>query len=132
YRLAVIPSESPPLRERTDDIQESVQHFFDKCTRKHNAASSVLPASLLPYFYGYRWPGNVRESENVIERSVVSARGPEITLAELPDSLRRQRPASDVLHLDSPPHGISLEAVEKELISRALEKCNWNQTRAAR
>lgn len=132
YRLAVIPLELPPLRERTDDIQELVQHFFDKCTRKHNAASLVLPASLLPYFYGYRWPGNVRELENVIERLVVLARGPEITLAELPDSLRRQRPALDVLHLDLPPHGISLEAVEKELILRALEKCNWNQTRAAR
>jgi len=46
--------------------------------------------------------------------------------------LRHSRPALDVLHLDLPPHGISLEAVEKELILRALEKCNWNQTRAAR
>lgn len=132
YRLAVIPLELPPLRERMDDIPELVQHFFVKCTRKHNAADLALPTSLLPYFCGYRWPGNVRELENVIERLVVLARGQEITLAELPDSLRRERPALDVLHLDLPPHGISLEAVEKELILRALEKCNWNQTRAAK
>jgi DNA-binding NtrC family response regulator len=132
YRLAVIPLELPPLRERMDDIPELVQHFFVKCTRKHSAANLALPTSLLPYFCGYRWPGNVRELENVIERLVVLARGQEITLAELPDSLRRERPALDVLHLDLPPHGISLEAVEKELILRALEKCNWNQTRAAK
>ena len=131
YRLAVIPLEIPPLRERTEDIPELVQHFFVKCTQKHNA-SVVLPTSLLPYFWGYRWPGNVRELENVIERLIVLARGKEVTLAELPEFLRRERPVLDVLHLDLPPQGISLEAVEKELILRALEKCNWNQTHAAK
>jgi len=132
YRLAVIQLEIPALRERTSDIPELVEHFFVKCTRKNNAASLVLPSSLIPHFCAYRWPGNVRELENVIERIVVLARGPEITLAELPDFLRRERPALEVLHLDLPPHGISLEAVEKELILRALEKCNWNQTHAAK
>lgn len=131
YRLAVIPLEIPPLRERPEDIQELVQHFFVKCTQKHNA-NLVLPTSLLPYFWGYRWPGNVRELENVIERLIVLARGKEVTLAELPEFLRRERPVLDVLHLDLPPKGISLEAVEKELILRALEKCNWNQTHAAK
>jgi two-component system NtrC family response regulator len=131
YRLAVIPLELPPLRERTDDLPELVQHFFAKCRQKHNA-DLVLPTSLLPYFWGHRWPGNVRELENVIERLVVLARGKEITLADLPEFLRRERPVLDVLHLDLPPQGISLEAVEKELILRALEKCNWNQTNAAK
>ncbi|MCZ2078606.1 MAG: sigma-54 dependent transcriptional regulator [Bryobacterales bacterium] len=132
YRLAVIQLEIPALRERTSDIPELVEHLFVKCTRKNNAASLVLPSSLIPHFCAYRWPGNVRELENVIERIVVLARGPEITLAELPDFLRRERPALEVLHLDLPRHGISLEAVEKELILRALEKCNWNQTHAAK
>jgi DNA-binding NtrC family response regulator len=132
YRLAVIQLEIPALRERTSDVPELVEQFFVKCTRKHNAVSLVLPSSLIPHFCAYRWPGNVRELENVIERIVVLARGPEITLAELPDFLRRERPALEVLHLDLPPQGISLEAVEKELILRALEKCNWNQTHAAK
>jgi transcriptional regulator with GAF, ATPase, and Fis domain len=75
-----------------------------------------------PYFGGYTWPGNVRELENIIERIVVLARGDEITLNDLPDFLRRERPAVEALHLNLPAHGISLEAVEKELIVRALDK----------
>ena len=82
----------------------------------------VLPTRLLPYFGGYTWPGNVRELENIIERIVVLARGDEITLNDLPDFLRRERPAVEALHLDLPAHGISLETVEKELIVRALDK----------
>jgi len=131
YRLAVIPLELPPLRERADDIPELVQHFFIKAKDQQGRPDLVLPPRLLPYFSAYTWPGNVRELENIIERIVVLARGDEITMNDLPDFLRRERPAMEALHLDLPPHGISLEAVEKELIMRALEKFNGNQTHAA-
>lgn len=131
YRLAVIPLELPPLRERADDIPELVQHFFLQAKEKQGRPELVLPSRLLPSFGGYSWPGNVRELENIIERIVVLARGEEITLNDLPDFLRRERPAVEALHLDLPPQGISLEAVEKELIVRALEKFNGNQTHAA-
>jgi DNA-binding NtrC family response regulator len=131
YRLAVIPLELPPLRERVEDIPELVQNFFLKAREKQGRPNLVLPPSLLPYFSAYRWPGNVRELENVIERLVVLSRGDEIAVNDLPDSLRRERPSIEELHLDLPPQGISLEAVEKELIVRALEKFNWNQTHAA-
>ncbi|MBI3697000.1 MAG: sigma-54-dependent Fis family transcriptional regulator [Acidobacteria bacterium] len=132
YRLAVIPLEVPPLRERAEDIPELVQQFFVAGKQKHGRPDLVLPPSLLPYFCSYRWPGNVRELENVMERLVVLTRGQEITVNDLPEFLRRERPALDVLHLDLPPHGISLEAVEKELILRALQKFNWNQTHTAK
>jgi DNA-binding NtrC family response regulator len=131
YRLAVIPLELPPLRERAEDIPELVQHFFLKAKEKQGRGNLVLPTRMLPYFSGYTWPGNVRELENIIERIVVLSRGDDITVNDLPDFLRRERPAVEELHLDLPPHGISLEAVEKELIVRALEKFNWNQTHAA-
>jgi two-component system NtrC family response regulator len=131
YRLAVIPLELPPLRERPDDVPELVQHFFSEGKTKHGKPGLVLPDSLLPYFCAYRWPGNVRELENVIERMIVLCRSSEVTISDLPEPLRRERPALESLQLDLPPHGISLEAVEKELILRALEKFNWNQTRAA-
>ena len=131
YRLAVIPLELPPLRDRADDIPELVQYFFIKAKEQQGRPDLVLPPRLLPYFSVYTWPGNVRELENIIERIVVLARGDEITLNDLPDFLRRERPAVEALHLDLPPHGISLEAVEKELIVRALEKFNGNQTHAA-
>lgn len=132
YRLAVIPLELPPLRNRPDDIPELVEHFFLRAREKHGRPDLVLPAALMPYFSAYRWPGNVRELENVIERLVVLSRGNELTLNDLPEALQRERPSLEVLQLDLPPQGISLEAVEKELILRALQKSNWNQTQAAR
>jgi DNA-binding NtrC family response regulator len=132
YRLAVIPLELPPLRDRSEDIPELVQHFFLKAKEQQGRPELVLPAGLLPRFQDYRWPGNVRELENVIERIVVLARGDEITLADLPDFLRREKPAMDMLQLELPAQGISLDAVEKELIVRALEKFHGNQTHAAK
>ncbi len=132
YRLAVIPLELPPLRERTEDIPELVAHFFDAGKRRHGRPNLVLPQALLPYFSAWRWPGNVRELENVIERIVVLARGDEVTLQDLPDFLRRERPPLDAIQLELPPEGISLEAVERELIRRALEKFDGNQSQAAR
>ena len=131
YRLAVIPLELPPLRERADDIPELVQSLFLKARQKHGVPNLKLPPHLVPYFSGYRWPGNVRELENVIERLTVLAVGDEITLNDLPEFLRRERPASEALQLELPPHGISLEALEKELILKALKKFDGNQTKAA-
>lgn len=132
YRLAVIPLEIPPLRERAEDIPALVEHFFRKSTEKNARPALKLPAGLIPYFCAYRWPGNVRELENIVERLVVLARGDEIALHDLPEALWRPPPALDALHLDLPAQGISLEAVERELILCALNKCQWNQTQAAR
>jgi len=87
---------------------------------------------VLPYLSAYRWPGNVRELENVVERLVVLRRGDEITVPDLPEEMRRERPSLEAIQLELPPHGISLEAVEKELILRALKKFGGNQTQAAR
>jgi DNA-binding NtrC family response regulator len=132
YRLAVIPLRLPPLRERADDVPELVQYCFTKAKNELGRPELTLSASLMPYFCAYRWPGNVRELENVIERVVVLAKGDEIALADLPEMLRRERPRPEEFRMDLPPQGISLEAVEKELILRALEKFNGNQTQAAR
>jgi two-component system NtrC family response regulator len=131
YRLAVIPLTLPPLRERPEDIPELVALFFRKFKDQMNRSDLRLHSSLMPYFAGYRWPGNVRELENVLERLVVLARGDEITVEDLPDFLRRERPALEAIELDLPPGGISLEGVERELVYRALQKAHWNQTKAA-
>jgi two-component system NtrC family response regulator len=128
----VVPLELPPLRERAEDIPELVQHLFLKARQKHDLPNLRLPPALIPYFSGYRWPGNVRELENVVERMVVLAVGDEIAFQDLPDFLQRQKPVEDTLLFEMPPHGISLEGVEKELILRALRKFDWNQTQAAK
>lgn len=132
YRLAVIPLELPPLRERQDDIPELVQHFFARAKVKLGRPELVLPQGLLRYFTAHRWPGNVRELENIVERIIVLARAKEITLDDLPPHLRQERPPLDTLQLELPEEGISLEGVERELILRTLKKFEWNQTQAAR
>lgn len=131
YRLAVIPLTLPPLRERPDDVPELAHFFFEQSRRKHGLPKLQLPGALLPYISRHRWAGNIRELENVMERLVVLSRGDEITLADLPEELRRERAAIDALQLELPPGGISLESVEKELIVQALQRFDGNQTQAA-
>ena len=132
YRLAVIPLVLPPLRERAEDIPDLVLYFFAKSQQKNGRPNLVMPPALLSYFVRYRWPGNVRELENVVERVVVLTRGDEVTLHDLPQFLREERAGVEALEIGLPPQGISLDAIEKELILKALEKCDWNQTHAAR
>ncbi len=132
YRLNVIPLELPPLRDRPEDIPELVEHFLAKSKERHGHPELRLPEGLMPYFRSYRWPGNVREMENVVERLVVLSRSEEITLGDLPEALRRERSTVEALRLQLPPDGVSLDGLEKELIWRALEKFDWNQTHAAR
>ncbi len=131
YRLAVIPLELPALRDRTDDISALVQHFFIENKKKHHRDDLILPQFLLPYFSHYRWPGNIRELENVVERMVVLARGPEIGAADLPEFLRHEKPLHETESIELLPGGVSLERIEKELILWALKKSEWNQTHAA-
>jgi len=132
YRLSVIPLELPPLRERPDDIPELVRIFFARARDKHGRPNLQLPDALMPYFEEHRWPGNVRELENIIERIIVLAEGEIVRLTDLPNSLRVEPDRKNLLQLKLPPEGISLEAVERELILTSLRKFDWNQSRAAK
>ncbi len=134
YRLAVIPIALPPLRERSADIAELIHHFFELSKAKHGRENLVLPASVLPHLISYRWPGNIRELENVIERLVLLCRSDEVSMADLPANVRDSRAV--VPEGVPEPAGASretgLKAVERELILKALRESNWNQTKAAR
>jgi two-component system NtrC family response regulator len=136
YRLAVVPIELPPLRNRVEDIPEFVKYFFEQSREKHHRDDLRLPASLISHFTDYDWPGNVRQLVNCIVRLVVLATGPEITLSDLPEFL--QGPPSTAAGPNlSPSSGLrpqdrTLDAVERKAILEALEKFKWNQTRAAR
>jgi two-component system NtrC family response regulator len=132
YRLAVVPLELPPLRERRDDIPELAQFLFRKHKDRHGLNTLRLSPAVIAHLSRYRWPGNVRELENVIERLVVLSASDDITEADLPDSFRSNPQARESFRLELPDDGISLEAVERELLLRALERFHWNQTQAAR
>jgi DNA-binding NtrC family response regulator len=133
YRLAVVPLELPPLRERREDIPELVQHLFRKHKERHALPKLRLASNVTPALMNYRWPGNVRELENVLERMVVLSDGDEVDMLDVPGEIRAaDAPESGSFAVQLPEQGISLEAVERELLLRALERFNWNQTQAAR
>jgi len=134
YRLAVVPLYLPPLRERREDIPELAEHLFRKAKERHDMQNLRIAPPVIAHFSTYRWPGNIRELENVVERMLVLSNGEQITEDDLPDELRRvarPNPTTPLL-LELPDVGISLEAVERELLLRALEKAGGNQTQAAR
>ncbi|HVW76238.1 MAG TPA: sigma-54 dependent transcriptional regulator [Alloacidobacterium sp.] len=133
YRLAVVPLYLPPLRERKEDIPELVEHLFHKAKERHGMQNVRVSSSLGAYFAAYRWPGNIRELENVIERMLVLSNGGQITEEDLPEELRHTPPEKPLsLLLQLPEEGVSLEGIERELILRALERFKGNQTQAAR
>jgi DNA-binding NtrC family response regulator len=131
YRLAVLPIPIPPLRERPSDILEMVQFFFEKSKQKHSRPNLRLPPDLLPAFAAYRWPGNVRQLENLVERLIVLCDGNEITMKDLPEPMRSAAVEEDLIRVELPEQGLDLEAVEKELLTKALRRFGGNQTRAA-
>ncbi len=132
YRLAVVPLHLPALRERKEDIPELVEHLFQKAKERHDIAGVQLAPSIMPYLVAYRWPGNVRELENVVERLLVLSLHKSIGEEDLPEEIRRVQPNASSFRIDLPDEGISLEGVERELIVRALERFNGNQTHAAK
>jgi two-component system NtrC family response regulator len=132
YRLAVIPISLPPLRERPGDIAELVVQFFESSKVKHGRPELTLPAALMPHFVNYRWPGNIRELENVIERLVLLCRGDEVTMGDLPANIRHGRAAAEPPPVPATTGEAGLNAVERELILNALRDCKWNQSKAAR
>ena len=131
YRLAVVSIRMPPLRERADDIPLLVDFFLRKHTEKLSRPRPTIEKGVYSAFNLYSWPGNIRELENVIERALVLDKDGVMALDDLPDRLRTREHRVANLRMELPDEGISLEDVERELLLAALEKHNWNQTRAA-
>jgi two-component system NtrC family response regulator len=132
YRLSVIQLHLPPLRERRDDIPLLAEHFVEQLCQRYGLPLRRLTPSAVDVLAEYNWPGNVRELENVIESAIVLGKGEQITAGYFPENVRLEHTRVSQIHLQIPDDGISLEEVERELILKALEKCKWNQTRAAR
>jgi len=128
YRLSVIPIELPPLRERVEDIPLLIEHFLKKFSV---GAQWKISQAAQDCMLDYSWPGNIRELQNAVERMVVLNRGESIEVDHLPAKLRSipSRVRNGVVEL--PPEGYSLESIEKEVVTQALEKNDWNITRAA-
>jgi two-component system, NtrC family, response regulator len=133
YRLAVVAIRLPPLRERTDDIPFLVDHFLAKHGSRLDRPRPSVDGPVYSALNLYAWRGNIRELENVLERAMVLDHDGIIGLDDLPERLRVTPGAGRLgrLRIELPDDGISLEEVERELLLAALEKHDWNQTRAA-
>lgn len=132
YRLAVIPLQIPPLRERREDLPPLIKELFERAKKRHDVDEVQLSQPALQRMIAYRWPGNVRQLENVLERIVVLATRNIISEDELPEELLRPLPTTSGFLTEMPEEGLSLEAMERDLIVRSLDKFNGNQTHAAR
>jgi DNA-binding NtrC family response regulator len=139
FRLNTMTLRIPPLRERIDEIRPLAERFLKDARRQAGSDVRGIDPQALAALERYPWPGNVRELRNVIERAVVLAEGKELAPADLTERVRGglRAPVSEPPP-DEPagePAGDYREHVRKfeiELILRALQKANGNQTEAAR
>jgi transcriptional regulator with PAS, ATPase and Fis domain len=90
YRLNVMPIFLPPLRDRTDDIPALVQHFIKKFSKQHTSQIQNIAPEALTTLKSYRWPGNIRELENVIERAFIVENSNQILVSSLPENIIAQ------------------------------------------
>jgi two-component system response regulator PilR (NtrC family) len=134
YRLNVVRIELPPLRERVEDIPLLARAFLMKHAREANRSIDTIEPEAERALTTYRFPGNVRELENIIERASTLATGTSLRIDDLPQEVRGSNRGSEDL-LAFPDAGIDLEstlnAIESRFIHIALERAGGNKTRAA-
>jgi two-component system response regulator HydG len=130
YRLNVITTNVPPLRERREDIRVLAQHFLRVYAAKNNRKLDGFSDEAVRRLEAYAWPGNVRELENVIERGVVLARGSVMELTDLPEEIVGATPLPEgVLSVRI---GTSLAEVERRLLEETLRVTKGNRTLTAK
>jgi two-component system, NtrC family, response regulator PilR len=133
YRINVIDLHIPPLRERIQDLPDLTEHILIKLTGADESAIPTLSAAALNALRGYRFPGNVRELENILERALALYDGSTIDVDDL------NLPVADSTTSDSPTYDPTLgaledylEKIERKAITAALEENKWNKTAAAK
>jgi transcriptional regulator with GAF, ATPase, and Fis domain len=113
YRLNVFPIRVPPLRERVEDIPDLVWRFVDQYSKTFGKRIDAIPSENLAMLQRYAWPGNIRELRNVVERAMIVATGPRLTLA-LPAATNNTATGSE-----------RLVDVQKEHIRNVLASVGW-------
>ncbi len=121
FRLNVIEMEIPPLRKRKEDIGPLVEFFLEK-----SGSSSTFDSRAMHQLTKYNFPGNIRELEHIIQRTITLARSSIITLRDLPPEIRNFRGEDQGSDLNQ-----RLAEVERQMLLDALENNDWIQTRAA-
>ncbi|HYV39117.1 MAG TPA: sigma-54 dependent transcriptional regulator [Gemmataceae bacterium] len=136
YRINVVRIELPPLRERLEDIPLLATHFMQKYAPQGETPKQIDPAAM-QVLLNYRWPGNIRELENVIERACVTSREQMIEVNDLPTELVQPAPAKmpSAVSLDKPLPDLLREAtatIEQQYLRQALKRAHGNVVRTAK
>jgi len=121
YRLNVIPIEIPPLRERKEDILPLVQHFNKKISERLNVRERTFTDGAYEKLMNYKWTGNVRELENLLERLIVLEDSELIDASAIPEEFSSR----------SKVDRLNLEEIERKTIKKALEISKKDKNRAA-
>src|SRR5437763_3700827 len=136
FRLAAVPIDVPPLRERADDVPLLFTAFLEQFCRRNGRMPLTVDADVFARLRAYRWPGNVRELRNVAEQMSVFATDP-VTAEQLPSAITAEETSEEigVLRLTESARVLPLAAFkaqcEKEYIEMVLQRTNCNVSRAA-
>jgi len=135
YRLNVVPIHIPPLRERKEDIPLLTRHFIEKYSHEFNKDINMISNYALELLLEYQFPGNIRELENIIERSIVLEQSNIILPENLVLTASSTQEGYINGNIDIPPEGIDLNEevgkLERQLIEKALEKAGSSKAKAA-
>jgi len=138
YRLNVIPVHVPALRERRSDVPLLAQHFLDRLAKGASPPRSrvTLAQDAQQALMAFNWPGNVRQLENVMERTFALSPGrAQLALSDLPDEIRQVPTPTKADEVPIPESGLQLDLLvstfEHGLIRRALERTKGNKRQAA-
>lgn len=123
YRLRVVPISLPPLRERRDDIPLLIDYFVKKFNKEMGKDAETVSPGTIEILLNYDYPGNIRELENIIEHALVLCNGNTILPEHLPRDIQMLK-ADHVERAIGREH--PLEAIERELIIKVLNQCDWN------
>jgi DNA-binding NtrC family response regulator len=137
YRLNVLPVQLPPLRDRREDIPLLVQHFLQRLAADNGRGAMTVSQEAVRRLMAYRWPGNVRQLENTVERALAFSQGrSQIDVQDLPPEIQNQADTSVDSEAWLPEDGIDferyIEGIELSLIKRSLERTHGNKRQAAR
>lgn len=129
YRLNVMPVLLPPLRDRREDIPQLLNHYIEIFNTEFRKRIRGVTPEALAALKAYSWPGNVRELRNAVERAMLLTDNTELTLEQFPVT-ERVGPSMST-HMTLPEGGVNLDELERALVVQALQRAEWNQTRAA-
>jgi two-component system response regulator AtoC len=128
YRLNVMQVQLPSLRDHASDIPLLINFYIDQFNREFRKQVRGVSPDALEVLRGYRWPGNIRELRNAVERAMLLADGDWLLPEHFPMAATRRTSEG---RFDLPEDGVSLEQVERELVMQALRRTGWNHTKAA-